>query len=93
MPFFIILERIFMLFIGGFLIALWKLFRSVFSAIEQSAERKSQQHESEKAFGRLNQDIEIYDPSKPTQQIAQQTTQPPPRKPLASPQQKPKARP
>lgn len=89
----IILERIFMLLVGGIFIAIWKMFKSIGGAINEASERKQGEIESKKAFGKLNQDIEIYDPSKPTQEIAQQIPQSPPRKPLASPQQKPKARP
>lgn len=54
--------RIFMLSIGIFTVA-WKLVDWVFSAVGSSAQRMQADIETEKVFGKRNDDIEIYDPN------------------------------
>jgi len=81
----IILERIFLILVGGIFIAIWKMFKSIGGAIEQSAERKQGERDSQKAFGKFNHEIEIYDPS-PSPDPAHQADQ-------NTPPQKPKSRP
>ena len=64
MPFAIILERIFMIFVVGVLVAFWKIISAIFSAIAQSSERAQSERESRRVFGKHDHDIEIYEPEK-----------------------------
>lgn len=63
MPLYAIFEKIFLVLIVGVFVGIWKIFKSIGGAVDKSIERKQAQIDSEKAFGKLDQNIEIYDPS------------------------------
>jgi len=64
MPLALLLERIFMIFVVGIFVGIWKIMSSIFSAIAQSSERAQSERESQRVFGKHDHDIEIYEPEK-----------------------------
>ena len=64
MPLAFLLEKIFMVFFVGVLVGFWKIMTSFFSAIEESTKRMNSERESQRAFGKLDHEIEIYEPEK-----------------------------
>ena len=64
MPIALILEKIFLVFVVGAVVAIWKIISSIFSAVAQSSERSQSMRESQRVFGKHSHEIEIYDPKK-----------------------------
>ena len=64
MPIVFLVEKIVMVLFVGVLVGFWKIITSFFSAIEESSDRMNSERESQRAFGKLDHEIEIYDPKK-----------------------------
>ncbi|GJM03117.1 MAG: hypothetical protein DHS20C08_16180 [Rhodomicrobium sp.] len=64
MPIHQILEKIFIILIGWVFILGYKIISGLLSGIGNVIDKKIAKDESDRVFGKLNQDIEIYTPGK-----------------------------